>query len=910
MQKLTHGRQQKKAALQKLAERAQQERQRWMSICELEPQAAMESLDSSAQGLSDFLVEASGSYYGPNVITHVKQDGVLKRLLRSFISPFTGILLALVIVSLVTDVWMMPPGKQDVSTVFIITAMILLSGLMRFIQEYRSDQAAQKLSDMVKTTIAVTRKGAEHQEIPIDQVVVGDIVHLAAGDMVPADLRILSSNDLFINQSAMTGESEPVEKTWHPSPAAQHASEMEVPNLTFMGSNVLSGSAVGIVYATGDETVLGQMAQTIAQVKPEATAFDKGIASVSKILIRFMLVMVPIVFVLTGLTKHDWLSALLFSISIAVGLTPQMLPMIVSTCLARGAVAMARKDTIIKNVNAIQNLGSMDILCTDKTGTLTQDKVVLEYHLDIDGEEDPQVLRHAFLNSYYQTGLKSLIDDSIIQRTGEEAGKEQELRDLGNQYTKVDEIPFDFERRRLSVLVQDPQGRHMLVTKGAVEEMLAVCTSVRRKGETLPMTDALRQQVLKLVEDLNDDGMRVIGVAQKEDPPGAGLLSKDDEQDMVLLGILAFLDPPKESTAAALQALKEHGVQTKILTGDNDRVTVSVCKKVGMQVDRVLLGSEVEQMDDAQLYAAAEKTQVFAKLSPVQKARIVSLLKKNGHAVGYMGDGINDAAAMKASDVGISVDNAVDIAKESAQVILLKKDLMVLERGLLEGRKVYNNLMKYIKMTASSNFGNMLSVLVASALLPFLPMAAIHLLLLNLVYDITCLALPWDHVDEEYLQKPRRWQADTITSFMLRLGPVSSLFDIATYALMFYVICPAVVGLPWAQITDPAQRLHFIALFQAGWFVESMWTQTLVAHMIRTEKIPFVQSRAAWPVLVLGLTGCLAATLIPFTGIGRAIDLAPLPGNYFPWLALILLSYMLAATIAKRLYIRRFGELI
>lgn len=910
MFRFMHKRTQRKAAQQILLARAEKERNLWSTISTLTPEAALDLLDSSKSGLSEFLVEASSDYYGPNVITQVKRESPLKRFALSFVSPFTGILFLLALVSFITDYSMMPHGQRDLSTVLIILVMILLSGLMTFIQEFRGDQAAQKLSELVENTIAVTRKDAPQTEIPMDEVVVGDIVHLAAGDMVPADLRILEANDLFIIQSAMTGESEPVEKSAAPVAPGEHTAQMDIPNLAFMGTNVQSGSALGIVYSTGDETVLGQMAGHLSQVKPEPSAFDKGLASVSRILIRFMLVMVPLVFLLNVITKRDGLSAFLFSISIAVGLTPQMLPMIVSTVLARGAVAMSRKDTIIKNVNAIQNMGAMDILCTDKTGTLTQDRVVLEYHLDIEGEEDPYVLRYAFLNSYYQTGLNSLMDESIILRTHEESEQDESLRGLTDTYTKVDEIPFDFERRRLSVMVKDDKEEHLLVTKGAVEEMLSICDSVRSQGQTVPMDDTHRQQILRLVDELNDDGMRVIGVALRDDPPGVGQLSKADEVGMVFIGILAFLDPPKESTQAALEALREHGVETKILTGDNERVTASVCKQVGLKVENILMGADVDGMDDQTLSDAAERTQVFAKLSPLQKARVVTLLRARGHVVGYMGDGINDAAAMRASDVGVSVDNAVDIAKESAQVILLKKDLIMLERGLIEGRKVYANLIKYIKITASSNFGNMLSVLVASALLPFLPMAAIHLLLLNLVYDITCLTLPFDNVDRDYLLKPRRWQAHTITSFMLRIGPVSSIFDILTYALMFFLIAPQVVGGQWNQLTAASDKALFIALFQAGWFVLSMWTQTLVVHMIRTEKIPFVQSRAALPVWVVGLLGCLVMTLIPYIPLGAKIGLAPLPFVYFLYLAGILLLYMLFVTGAKWLYIKRHGELL
>jgi Mg2+-importing ATPase len=570
---------------------------------------------------------------------------------------------------------------------------------------------------------------------------------------------------------------------------------------------------------------------------------------------------------------------------------------------------MSKKKTIIKNLNSIQNIGSIDILCTDKTGTLTQDKVVLLYHLNIHGQKDTRVLRHAFLNSYYQTGLKNLMDIAIIQKVQEEQDTTDELQGLADKFTKVDEIPFDFERRRMSVVVSN--GKTQMITKGAVEEMLTVCRFAEYEGKVEPLTDDIKTYILQKVDELNADGMRVIAVAQKNNPSPVGAFSVTDESNMILMGYLAFLDPPKESTANAIKALQEHGVRVKILTGDNDKVTCCVCRQVGLPVDRILLGSDLDTMSDEEMGNAAKDVTVFAKLSPQQKARVITVLRNNGHSVGYMGDGINDAAAMKASDVGISVDTAVDIAKESADVILLEKDLMVLEQGIIEGRKTYANMIKYIKMTASSNFGNMFSVLVASAFLPFLPMLPIHLILLNLIYDLSCTAIPWDNVDKEFLAMPRKWDSSSIGKFMLWIGPTSSVFDITTYALLFFVICPSMVGgLMFSQLTDPAMIALFVAVFHAGWFVESMWTQTLVIHMIRTPKIPFLQSRASLTLTVLTFTGITALTVIPFTSFGADIGLAALPLSFFPWLLLTVGLYMALVTAVKIIFVRRYGELL
>lgn len=906
-----------------------------------------EFLGSAEQGLTLAQAAASRELYGSNQVTRGGSSSLAFRLRSAFINPFTVILIVLALVSLCTDVVFAEPAERNAATAVIITVMVLISGLLRFISEARSGSAAEALSAMIRTTACVERPGQGSLEIPLEEIAVGDVVHLAAGDMVPADVRICRAKDLFMNQSSLTGESEPVEKTAvlpGIQPSDQISCGTEHPCLAFMGSSVVSGSADAIVLAVGNDTLFGSLAEELNEPAAE-TGFEKGVNSVSWVLIRFMLCMVPIVFFLNGITKGDWLDAGLFAVSIAVGLTPEMLPMIVTSCLAGSAVAMSRKKVIIKKLNSIQDLGAADILCTDKTGTLTRDKVALEYHLDIHGNEDLRVLRHAFLNSFYQTGLKNHIDLAVIERMEEEerkaaatelnadagfnanagshavaglntaAGPNSAANALGRgaaeSYRKVDEIPFDFERRRMSVVVEDCAGKTQMITKGAVEEMLSICSFVEYEGRVCPLTEEKRALVLRSADRLNAEGMRVIAVAQKTNPAPAGAFSVRDESDMVLIGCLAFLDPPKETAAAAISALEAHGVNVKILTGDNEKVSASICRQVGLSGDSILLGPQLDSMTDCELAALAETTAVFAKLSPSQKARVVRLLRDSGHTVAFMGDGINDAAAMNAADVGISVDTAVDIAKEAADVILLEKDLMVLEQGILEGRKTYANMIKYIKMTASSNFGNMFSVLAACAFLPFLPMAAIHLILLNLIYDISCTAVPFDNVDKEFLKLPRKWDASSISRFMLWIGPTSSVFDIATYLLMYFVICPSVCGGQlFHQISDLQLQALYIAVFQAGWFVESMWSQTLVIHMLRTPKLPFLQSRASAPLTLLTGAGIAAATAIPFTGFGRQLGLAPLPPIFFLWLAAILIGYMALATAVKNRYTARFGELL
>lgn len=867
----------------------------------METEELLKSYNTTLNGFNEEAAEELREKYGNNEISHEKKEPVYKRLISAFVNPFTIVLFFLAAISFITDIVIAAPGEKDPTKIIIICTMVIISGLLRFVQETRSNNSAEKLKAMVHTTAAVSRGEAGKKEVSLAKIVPGDIIYLAAGDMIPADVRVIACKDLFISQSSLTGESEPLEK-YDRAVSQDGMNPLEIPNLAFMGSNVVSGSATCIVLATGDYTCFGSMAKTITG-KQVMTSFDKGINSVSWVLIRFMMYMVPIVLFINGFTKGDWFEALLFALSVAVGLTPEMLPVIVTTNLAKGAVTMARKKTIVKHLNSIQNFGAMDILCTDKTGTITQDKVALEYYLDIHGNEDERILRHAFLNSYYQTGLKNLMDVAILNHA-----KSDPYRSMQERYSKVDEIPFDFNRRRMSVVIRDQDGKTQLITKGAVEEMLSISSYTENNGRVVQLTDENRNEILTTVKRLNDEGMRVLAVAQKTNPSVEGVFSVKDESDMVLIGYLAFLDPPKETSATAIRALSDYGVTTKVLTGDNDAVTRYICKQVGLKVDDLLLGTDVDRMDDSELSAAVEKTSVFAKLTPQQKTRIVHTLRDNGHTVGFMGDGINDAAAMHEADVGISVDTAVDIAKESADIILLEKDLMVLERGVVEGRRTFGNIIKYIKMTASSNFGNMFSVLAASAFLPFLPMQPIQLLFLNLVYDISCLSIPWDNMDEEFLKVPRKWDASSIGSFMIWLGPTSSVFDITTYIIMFFAICPAVVG--GAYGSDGVNNQLFSSLFNAGWFVESLWSQTLVIHMIRTPKLPFIQSRASLPVLLLTSASIAVGTIVPYTPFGKVLGMSGMPANYFPWLIGMILCYMLLATFLKTMYKRRYGELL
>lgn len=860
---------------------------------------------TSALGLVDDQVEENRDAYGENVITKGQEDSMIKKIYESIINPFTVILLVIALVSFITNVWLAKPGEQDPTTSIIIVTLVLISGGIRFIQELRSDKAASNLSRMIVNTATVLRDGSE-QEIPIDEIVVGDVIKLSAGDMIPADVVLIDSRDFFVQQSGLTGESDAVEKVCLRKADSQNLdSLLESESLAFMGTNVISGRATALVVVVGDETMMGAIEQTI-NTYDEPTSFEREMNTISWLLIRLMLVMVPVVFVINGLTDGDWLEAGVFALSVGVGLTPEMLPMIITASLAKGSIIMAKEKVVIKKLNAIQDLGAIDILCTDKTGTLTQDEIVLEYPLDIHGDLDLSVLRRAYLNSYFQTGLKNLMDRAIINRTQKEAKKHEIVRDLDQTFHKIDELPFDFERRRMSVIVKDEDGVVSMVTKGALEEMLSVSTFVEYKGEIKRLTDEVRQEVLAEVAQLNEQGLRVLGVSYKTDLDENDIFSVEDERDMILTGYLAFLDPPKPSAAPAIKALAEYGVTTKILTGDNEKVTQAVCEKVGLDVERILLGSEIDTMTDQELAQVVETTTVFAKLSPDQKARIILCLKNNGHKVGYMGDGINDAPSMKVSDVGISVDTAVDIAKETADVILLDKDLMVLEKGLVEGRKVYANMTKYIKMTVSSNFGNIFSLLFASIFLPFLPMAPVHLIVLNLIYDLSCISLPFDNVDKEFLKKPRIWEANSIMRFMAWIGPISSVFDIITYMLLYFLVVPMILGHGYNH--GAADATAFIMVFQTGWFIESMWSQTMVIHMLRSPKLPFIQSRPAFSVVVTTLVAAFFVTSLPYSPLASILKLSQLNGLYFVLLFAIIVLYMLSVTVVKRIYIKEYKE--
>lgn len=858
--------------------------------------AAGQSLESvynyfrtTPMGLTSEEVEKRQSLFGKNEIVHEKTKSPIVMFAKAFINPFVGVLTALVIISFVMDVLLADPGEQDWTSIIIVTTMIVLSAILRFSQEWKANKSSEALKKMVTNTCAVKRVGVPDSEINIEDLVPGDIVMLAAGDMIPADMRIIESKDLFVSQSTLTGESDSIEKLPNVKGKKYHkGSVVELDNICYMGSTVVSGSAKGIVFETGNNTYLGTIAKSIAGHRA-ATAFDKGITKVSMLLIRYMLIMVPIVFLVNGITKGDWLEAFIFAISVAVGLTPEMLPMIVTANLSKGSVAMSRKKTIVKDLNAIQNFGAMNVLCTDKTGTLTRDQIVLERHVNADGSEDKgnRILRHAYFNSYFQTGLKNLMDRAILSHV-----KELGFESLSDSYKKVDEIPFDFTRRRMSVVVEDNNGKRQIITKGAVEEMLGICSHAEFDGKVCPLDKKLMVKAQKFVEEMNNQGMRVLALAHKSFLSKENNFAVEDEQDMVLIGYLAFLDPPKESAAQAIKQLHEHGVEVKVLSGDNDAIVRTISRQVGIDTSTAVTGLELEKMNEEEKMRAVAMGNIFSKLTPLQKVEIIQILQKQGNTVGFLGDGVNDAAALRESDIGISVDSAVDIAKESADIILLEKDLMVLENGVLEGRKTFGNIIKYVKMTASSNFGNMFSVLAASAFLPFLPMMPIHILIQNLLYDISQTTIPFDRMDPEYLRKPRIWDSSDISRFMIWIGPISSIFDIVVYIVMWWFF----------SCTSPEAQ----SLFQSGWFIEGLLSQTLIVHMIRTRKVPFIQSTASWPVLLMTFSIMAIGICVPFTSFGASIGLMPLPWTYFPWLVGILLSYCLLTQVLKTFYIRAF----
>ena len=879
----------------------------WLSyLAAAEVDTLYDELKTRRAGLTPEEVEASREEHGANRMAEAQRTPAVVRFLQACGDPFVLILLALGVVSFATDVVFAAPGTKDPATPLLIAAMALVSVVLRFVQETRGADAAAALAESIETTCCVERQGSGRIEIPLDEVVVGDVVHLAAGDIIPADLRIVAARDLFVGQSALTGESDAIEK--RPTPTDGMVPPLEATNLAFLGTTVISGTGVGIAVRVGEETELGSIAARLESSQKD-TAYNRGIRDVSLLLVRLMLVVVPIVFGINVLTKGNWLDALLFSLSVAVGLTPEMLPMIVTTCLAKGAVDLSRGRVIVKRLDAIQNLGSIDMLCSDKTGTLTEDRVVLELHLDVEGREDARVLRHAFLNSHFETGMLNLIDMAIIRCAHEETGLDDDA--LVESNFLVDELPFDYERRRVSVVVGDEDGRTTMITKGALEEIISICSTVELGGRVFSLTDELAREVLERGQALSDDGMRVLGVSRKDDPAGVGALTVDDEREMTLIGYLAFLDPPKEDAGTAIKALADHGVGTKVLTGDSTRVAVHVCGELGLNVDGALDGAQVELLSDEALREAVETTTVFAKLSPDQKVRVVEALKANGHVVGFMGDGVNDAAAMRAADCGVSVDTGADVAKEAADIILLEKDLMVLEHGVETGRRTFANMNKYVKMTASSNFGNVFSVLVASAFLPFLPMSAVQLLFLNFVYDLTCTAMPWDTVDDESLRGPRTWDSGSISSFMRWFGPISSVFDVVTFALLFLVVCPAVCGGSWASLAgDAAAQARFAGTFQAGWLLESMVTQVLAVHMLRTERVPFLESRAAWQITALGIMGIVVAAIMCCTPLGYVIDLAVLPVRAVVAVVLVAAAYAACVLLVRKAYVARHGSLL
>ncbi len=842
-------------------------------LARLSEKKVMINYQTGPNGLSEEMASKRLAEYGLNEVATQRPTPWFILLIEAFKDPFVYVLALLMVVSALTN---------DFEASLVMGVMILLSVGIRFIQEYRSQKASLALKELIETTCGITRDGVT-TEIPIDEVVPGDIVNLSTGDMIPADARFIWTKDLFVNQASLTGESMPVEKLVQVEEPTAEDTALDLANLAFMGTDVLSGQGRAIILKTGNDTFFGDIASNVSEKRGE-TSFDRGVKNVSKVLIRFMIIMVPIVFLLNGLTKGDWGQAFFFAIAVAVGLTPEMLPMIITSNLAKGAIKMSKKKVIVKELNAIQNLGAMDILCTDKTGTITEDHVVLVKHVSPIGDNCKKVLDLAFLNSNYQTGWKNLMDHAVINYY-----EENNLAQKIGHVEKIDEIPFDFSRRRLTVAVNN-EGHQLMITKGAVEEMMKICSHVEINDEVIPLTDSLREKMLTVSVDMNQDGMRVLGVAYKKEVHDTAIYSIEDENEMILAGFMGFLDPAKKSSITAIKSLHEHGVTVKVLTGDNEIVSQKVCKDVGIEVGQVLLGNEIETMSDEALMEASEKVNLFAKLNPMQKARIIALLQKKGHTVGFMGDGINDAPALRKADVGISVDTAADITKEASSIILLEKSLTVLEDGVLEGRTVFGNMMKYIKMTVSSNFGNVFSVLVASAFLPFLPMLSIQLLVQNLIYDVAQLTIPWDRMDEEDLMKPAKWNTGNLMKFTLSIGPISSIFDILTFLLMYFVFHANTIGNQ--------------ALFHSGWFVIGLITQTVVVHIIRTKKIPFIQSMASIPVTISTICVIVIAILIPDTALGGFFNFVALPTAYWKWMVLIVLAYGIAVQLVKTIYIK------
>ena len=795
-----------------------------------------------------------------------------KALFESFFNPFNIVLSILSLISFIT---------YDIMTGITILSLIIVSTLIKFIQENKTNKASEKLKSMIKTTATTLRDGKK-KEIDINQLIIGDIVFLSAGDIIPADLRIIESKDLFISQSSLTGESEPVEKT--SLTTDKNNSIIELNNICFMGTNVVSGTAIGVILLIGKDTYFNSMVKSINRKKAKSN-FDVGLEKMTLMLIKFMIIMVIAVFFINAITKHNWINSFLFAISVAVGLTPEMLPVIISTSLAKGAINMSKKRTIVKNINSIQNFGAMDILCSDKTGTLTENVVVLQYHLNIHGKEDLRVLRHAYLNSNFQTGLKNLLDIAIIDKA-----VENQFYNLNFKYKKIDEIPFDFSRRRMSVVLKDDNGKIQMITKGAIEEMFNICKYVEYNGEVIELNEKIKKEILENILKLNNNGMRVLALAQKNFIDKNEEINVNSEKDMILMGYLSFLDPPKQSAKSAIEALKNNNVKVKVLTGDSDIIAKCICKQVGIENNNVVLGTELDNIEDKELKKIVEEVDIFAKLSPQQKLRIIKVLKSDGHTVGFMGDGINDAPAMKEADVAISVDSAVDIAKESADIILLKKDLNVLNDGVVEGRKIFCNIIKYIKMTTSSNFGNILSILIASIFLPFLPILPVQILILNLLYDISQLGISWDNVDSDLLKTQKKWSAKSIKNFMLFIGPISTICDLILFYIMYNVLN------------------YENTLFNSCWFISSIITQSIIINFIRTSKIPFKESNISLNLGLLITLTTIIAIILPYTKIGGYVDLVPIPFIFYFYLFIVVIIYILLISIIKKYYIKKYSN--
>jgi len=864
-----------------------------------------QELEISGEGLSQSQVELMREKYGINSFSQRRNDTMLRLLRRAFINPFNIILLVLGIISLATDVVLVSNFARNATTAVIIFSMILISGTIRLVQELRAKNASKQLNRLIHESITVRRAG-EVKEIPAEELVVGDIVLLAAGDRVPADLRLTKVSDLFLSQAAITGESAILEKNAQAISYSNSESLTQLENLAFMATTVISGKGEGIVLAVGKDTLYGSFTK---EDPDEKQSFQKGANSIAWVMLRFIAVLIPIVFILLQITGGRWLESFAFALSVAVGLMPEMLPMVITACLARGSLSMSKKQTIIKDINAMQGFGSMDVLCMDKTGTLTNESILLEYYMDVLGNESGKVLDLAFLNSAYHSGVCNPIDNAILA-CQTMPGHEQHFADLLMRYQKEDEIPFDYSRKFVSTLVTDKNGDCQLIMKGNISQIVSRCSHVEFRGEILPMEKNGMQSVASVVDEMLQDGMKVIAVARKKIEKQDQIIPTD-ENNMILMGYLAFFDAPKKTAKTSVEALKRLQVTPKILTGDHADVAASICRRVGISSEIILTGVDLDQMTDDELGKTVEDIHVFAELTPGQKVRIVSALRQNGHTVGFLGDGINDIPALCESNVGISVDTAVDAAKDAADVVLLQKDLGVLEQGILEGRKTFTNMLKYIKITASSNFGNIFSIVCASAFLPFLPMTSLQILLLNLLYDILCIILPWDNVDEEETLSPRDWSGKTLGRFMLFFGPISSIFDIVTFLFLYYILCPLLCGgTTYLNMVDPVMQSQYVALFQTGWFLESMWTQVLILHFLRTRKIPFVQSSPSIPVVCTTFAGIIVFTSLTFTKSAGVIGLTKLPIMYFLFLFVVVLLYMLLTTVVKTVYQKKYHELI